>query len=187
MTPEALQPGDAVLVVDVQNDFIPGGALPVPDGAAVVNVLNQWIAVAHEKGVPVFASRDWHPADHISFEAQGGSWPPHCVQETEGAAFHPDLELPEEAVIVTKADTSEKDAYSAFDNTDLTSQLRALDVERVWVGGLALDYCVRASMLDALEAGFEVLLIPDATRAITPETGAEALDELREAGAVVNP
>ncbi|MEM1270100.1 MAG: nicotinamidase [Bacteroidota bacterium] len=177
--------GDALLIVDVQNDFIPGGSLAVPDGDAVVPVLNTWIEHATEAGIPVIASRDWHPADHVSFAEQGGLWPPHCVQDTAGADFHPDLRLPADAMIISKADTTEKDAYSAFEDTGLASTLKDLGVERVFVGGLALDYCVRASALDALENGFEVHLIPDGSRAIDEEAGAAFVQELSEQQAAV--
>lgn len=174
--------GDALLLVDVQNDFLPGGALAVPEGDAVIPVLNRWIDEAEQAGLPIVATRDWHPSDHVSFEVQGGPWPPHCVAGTEGAAFHPDLALPEDAVVVSKATTPDDEAYSGFDGTDLAAMLRALDVRRVWIGGLATDYCVRATALDAAEAGFEVTLIPDGHRGITPDTSEEAVREMAAAG-----
>lgn len=173
--------GDALLVVDVQNDFLPGGALAVPEGDAVVPVLNRWIREAEAAGVPVVATRDWHPADHVSFEAQGGPWPPHCVAGTPGAAFHPDLALPDDAVVVSKATEPGEEAYSGFDQTRLADTLRQRGVRRVWVGGLATDYCVRATALDAAEAGFEVALIPDGHRGIAPDTSAQALRDMTEA------
>lgn len=173
---------DALLLVDVQNDFLPGGALAVPEGDAVVPVLNRWIEVAERAGVPVIATRDWHPPDHVSFEAQGGPWPPHCVAGTEGAAFHPDLHLPDDAVVVSKATEPGAEAYSGFDGTDLAEMLRELGVRRVRVGGLATDYCVRATALDAAEAGFEVALIPGGHRGIADETTAEAERAMAEAG-----
>ena len=185
LSTDDLRVGDALLVVDVQNDFMPGGALPVPEGDEVVPVLNQWIEAALQKGLPVFASRDWHPADHVSFAERGGPWPPHCVQHTEGAAFHPDLYLPGDVIVVSKARTSDTDAYSAFDGTDLVEYLRDAGVERLWVGGLALDYCVRASVMDALDLGFEVVLIPEASRAIADDTAARARAEMREGGALL--
>ena len=179
---------DALLLVDVQNDFCPGGALAVADGDAVVPALNAWIAAARQGGARVFASRDWHPPDHLSFAARGGLWPPHCVQDTPGAAFHPDLELPDDAVIVTKADQSEREAYSAFDSGELAAQLRAAGIERLWVGGLATDYCVKASVLDATELpGLEVRVITNAIRAVdaAPGDGEAALEAMREAGATL--
>ena len=179
---------DALLLVDVQNDFCPGGALAVADGDAVVPALNAWIAAARQGGARVFASRDWHPPDHLSFAERGGIWPLHCVQDTLGAAFHPDLELPDDAVIVTKADTADREAYSAFDSGELAAQLRAAGIERLWVGGLATDYCVKASVLDATELpGLEVRVITNAIRAVdaAPGDGEAALEAMREAGATL--
>jgi nicotinamidase/pyrazinamidase len=182
-----LGPGDALLVVDVQNDFCPGGALAVREGDAVVSVLNQWIAEAQAEGVPVLASRDWHPRNHISFQDRGGPWPPHCIQGTWGAAFHPGLKLPPRVEIVSKAENPDKEAYSAFDGTGLAARLRAAKVKRVWIGGLTLDYCVRTSTLDAICEGFEVHVITDATRAVNvhPDDGQKALDEICKAGAIL--
>ena len=187
MNPPALSSSDALLIVDVQRDFCPGGALAVPDGDAVVPVLNQWIAAAQDAGAAVFASRDWHPPDHVSFQAQGGPWPSHCVAETDGADLHPELALPESATIIDKGTDAGHEAYSAFEGTDLAAKLRAAGSERLWVGGLALDYCVRASVLDARRiADLPVHLIPSATRAVEvqPGDGSRALDEMRSAGAV---
>ncbi len=178
-------PGDALLVVDVQRDFCPGGALPVPDGDTVVPVLNRWLAAAEEAAAPVVASRDWHPADHCSFEEQGGEWPAHCVRESPGAAFHPDLALPAHAVIVSKGTESDRDAYSAFDGTGLADDLRRGNVKRLWIGGLAQDVCVRATVLAACEHGFTTHLIPGASRPISEERGQAALREMAGAGAVV--
>ena len=182
-----LQPGDALLIVDVQNDFCPGGALAVPEGDAIIPVLNQWIAEAEAQRIPVFASRDWHPQNHISFKSRGGIWPPHCVQGTRGAAFHPDLRLPRDAEIVSKAEDPDKDSYSAFGGTNLAERLRRAGVKNLWVGGLAEDYCVRASALDAIKEGFNVHVIRDATRAVNvrPGDGQRALDEIRRAGGVL--
>ena len=178
---------DALLVVDVQNDFCGGGALEVPDGDAVVPVLNRWIEKASAAGIPVVASRDWHPEDHCSFEAQGGPWPPHCIRDTEGSAFHPDLRLPDDALIISKGKAVDRDNYSAFDETGLAQTLHDRGVERVWVGGLALDVCVQASVLDAREAGFETHLITDATRAVdvNPGDGDRAIEAMRAAGATI--
>ena len=187
MKPE-LMDGDAPLIVDVQNDFCPGGALAVGDGDAVVPVLNEWIAAAMEVAVPVIASRDWHPEDHVSFEGQGGPWPPHCVQGTSGAAFREDLRLPPTTIIATKGSDATKEAYSAFEGTELDRQLRELGVGRLWAGGLALDYCVKASALDAAATGdLEVAVILAATRAVdvNPGDGERAVAELRRAGITV--
>jgi nicotinamidase/pyrazinamidase len=178
-----LQHGDALIVVDVQRDFCPGGALPIERGHEVVPVLNRWIAAATEGGIPVYASRDWHPQRHLSFAESGGQWPPHCLQDSEGAHFHLDLKLPDSTVIVTKGVRLDRDQYSAFDETGLASELRKRDVKRVWVGGLAQDVCVRATVLDALREGFEAIVIADGTRPVTRAGGDEANEEMRRAGA----
>src|SRR5262245_33938838 len=183
----ALRKGDALLIVDVQNDFCPGGALAVAEGDKVVAVLNKWIEEATAAGVPVFASRDWHPPDHISFSERGGPWPPHCIQGTQGADFHPELKLPLNAQIISKADTPDKESYSAFGGTNLNALLRSAGVRRLWIGGLAQDYWVRDSALDAIREGFEVRVIVNATRAVNvnPDDGRRALAEIEEAGAVL--
>jgi nicotinamidase/pyrazinamidase len=182
-----LKAGDALLIVDVQNDFCPGGALAVSKGDEVVPILNRWIEEAGAAGVPVFASRDWHPANHISFKQRGGPWPPHCIRDTFGAAFHPDLKLPPDVEVISKAETSDADSYSAFGGTDLSERLRDVGVKRLWIGGLAQDYCVRASALDAIKEGFEVHLIVNATRAVNvkPDDGQRAIDEIKRAGGIL--
>jgi len=182
-----LQSGDALLIIDVQNDFCPGGSLAVPEGDKVVPALNEWIREARLRGVPVFASRCWHPAHHISFKERGGPWPPHCIQDTPGAAFHPDLNLPSETQIISKATSPDEDSYSAFGGTDLARRLRSANVKRVWIGGLAQDYCVRASALDSISEGLEVHLILNATRAVNvhPGDGQRALEEIRRAGGIL--
>lgn len=181
---------DALLIVDVQTDFCPGGALAVPGGDRVVPVLNRYLAAFERRGLPVFASRDWHPAETRHFEAGGGPWPPHCVAGTAGAAFHPDLALPETAVVVSKGTDPEDDGYSAFeaktpDGTVLEDALRRRGVGRLFVGGLATDYCVRATVLDAAARGFRPVLLLDAIRGIDVEPGdqARALDAMLRAGA----
>jgi len=180
---EALQSSDALLIVDVQIDFCPGGALPIDDGDAIVPPLNRWIAAAVAVRVPIFASRDWHPAGHLSFKESGGRWPPHCLQDSNGAAFHPDLQLPSSAILVTKGVRFDKDQYSAFDDTGLATELRKKGIRRVWIGGLAQDVCVRATVLGAREHGFEAVVIVDATRPVTCAGGESANDEMRRAGA----
>ena len=179
------EPSDALIIVDLQNDFCPGGALPVPDGDQIVPVVNRLIESAARAGVPVFASRDWHPPDHISFKTRGGVWPPHCVQGTQGAAFHPGLRLSETAVIISKGTEREKEAYSGFEGTDLAGRLRLARRTRLWIGGLAQDYCVKQTVLDARRLGFEVRLIRSATRPVDvrPGDGKRALEEMRLAGA----
>lgn len=182
---KAPRSGDALIIVDVQNDFLPGGALAVPDGGAVIPVLNAYIGAARKNGVPVFASRDWHPADHCSFKAQGGIWPPHCVAGTAGAAFAPTLELPAKVEVVSKAQSRDRDAYSAFEGTGLAETLRGAGIQRLLIGGLATDYCVLNTVRDAIRSGFEVLLLADAIRAVDvkPHDGDEALAEMLRLGA----
>ncbi len=179
-------PGDALLVVDVQNDFLPGGALGVADGDAVVPVLNGYLARFTAAGLPIFATRDWHPADHCSFTAQGGPWPAHCVQETRGAEFAPGLALPDAVSLVAKAIGTAKDSYSGFEDTGLAEELRAAGITRLLVGGLATDYCVLNTVLDGLREGFEVLLLVDAIRAVEvhPGDGDAAIARMAAAGAV---
>lgn len=183
--PDTLEKGDALLIVDVQNDFMPGGALPVPEGDAIVPIVNRWIEAARDANIPIYASRDWHPFNHVSFKEEGGPWPVHCVADTRGAAFHPDVNFKDDVIILNKAEKPDVEAYSAFQGTDLTERLRAAGIERLWIGGLALDYCVRASALDAANAGFDVHLILPAARAINEETRASAIEEMREAGVTV--
>jgi nicotinamidase/pyrazinamidase len=181
-TPNPLRAGDALVIVDVQRDFCPGGSLPIAEGDAVVPVLNGWIEDAEAAGVPVYASRDWHPPDHLSFKPQGGQWPVHCVQESEGATFHPDLRLPPDATIVTKGDRDDRDQYSAFDATGLADTLKRRGIGRVWIGGLAEDVCVRATALDAAKAGFDTQVITAATRPVTATGGETARTDMRAAG-----
>ena len=181
----SIEEGDALLIVDVQLDFCPGGALPVEDGDAVIPVLNAWTETAGEVGARVYASRDWHPSTHLSFSPHGGDWPPHCIQDTDGASFHPDLMIPTDVALVTKGTRFDKDQHSAFDDTGLADELKNHGVRRIWIGGLALDVCVRATALDARREGFEVHLIKAATRPVTPQGGADALEELRREGVIV--
>jgi nicotinamidase/pyrazinamidase len=180
---DLLRPGDALILVDVQVDFCPGGALPIERGDEVVPVLNRWIDAAVGVGAPVIASRDWHPRQHLSFVESGGRWPVHCVQDTAGARFHPGLRLPEASVLVTKGVRFDRDQYSAFDETGLGVELRKRNVRRLWIGGLAQDVCVRATVLDARREGLETIVISDATCPVTSEGGARANDEMRAAGA----
>ncbi len=182
----SFQPGDALIVVDVQPDFCPGGALPIARGDEVVPVLNQAIEEATHAGVPVFASRDWHPLGHPSFAERGGPWPPHCLQDTPGAAFHPDLRLPAGVRLVTKGTRFDKDQYSAFDDTGLAAELQREGIRRVWIGGLAEDDCVRATALDAVKAGLEVHVLAAGTRPVTAEGGAKTRNELRAAGVTID-
>ncbi|MFW6056084.1 MAG: isochorismatase family protein [Chloroflexota bacterium] len=176
------QNGDALLIIDVQNDFCPGGALPIEHGDEVVPVLNRWIDRAVAAGIPLYASRDWHPIGHVSFHEAGGQWPPHCIQDSGGAAFHPDLNLPDSTVKVTKGVRFDHDQNSAFDETGLEAKLRRDGVRRLFVGGLAQDVCVLATVLDGRKEGFDVVLIEDTTRPVTPQGGEKALQQMYAAG-----
>jgi len=176
--------GDALLIVDPQVDFCPGGTLPVPGGDGIFPAVNRASRI-----VPLtVASRDWHPPDHISFRAQGGPWPVHCVAGTPGAAFHRDLDTDRIAEVFSKGTNPGVEAYSAFDGTGLATWLRSHHIGRLYVGGLATDYCVRASVLDARRAGFDVVVLEDAIGAVevAPGDGERALEEMREAGAAVS-
>ena len=186
-TPAPPGPGDALLVVDVQNDFLPGGALAVNQGDQVVPVINRCVTRFARRGLAVVASRDWHPADHCSFQARGGTWPAHCVAGTEGAAFAPGLRLPDDVILVSKATTVDTDAYSAFEGTSLADDLRQRGVRRVIVTGLATDYCVLNTALDARREGFEVVVLADAVRAVDvePGDGERAMARMVETGCVV--
>lgn len=181
-----------LLVVDVQNDFCPGGALPVADGDEVVPVLNEYVRHFRRVGEHVYYSRDWHPPRTAHFREWGGAWPPHCVQHTAGAEFHPSLDVRPEGVIVSKGMDPNQDSYSAFQGLDadgrpLAESLRARGVRSLFVGGLATDYCVKCSVVDAVRNGFEAVVLVDAVRGIDVTAGdvARALDEMRGEGARV--
>jgi nicotinamidase/pyrazinamidase len=182
-----MRQGDALLIVDVQNDFCPGGALAVPGGDEVVPILNRWIEEAQRHNIPIYVTRDWHPARHVSFKERGGPWPPHCVQGTPGAAFHPGLRLPSNVEILSKGYDPDEDHYSAFGGTGLKEKLKQAGIKRLWIGGLTQDYCVRETSLDALREGFEIHVIVHGTRAVNvnPDDGRRALEDIRRAGAIL--
>jgi len=185
-----MQAKDALIIVDVQNDFCPGGALAVAGGDEVVPALNPVIERFAGAGLPIIATRDWHPEKTSHFKTHGGPWPVHCVQGTRGAEFHGDLKLGN-AVVLSKGMTADEDSYSGFQATDpsgrrLATLLRHQGVERILVGGLATDYCVKHTVLDGLREGFKVVLLGDSIRAVNlePHDGALAIDEMVRAGAV---
>ena len=179
------QPGDVLLVTDIQNDFLPGGSLAVAGGDEVVPVLNRYIDAFVARGQPVYATRDWHPERHCSFQAQGGPWPVHCVAGTHGADFADALALPRDATIISKATMPDREAYSSFQGTHLDSVLRAAGIRRLFVGGLTTDYCVLHTVRDARRFGYEVLLLSDAIRAVDvrPGDGQRAEAEMAGLGA----
>lgn len=188
-----MRPQRAVLVVDVQNDFCPGGALAVARGDEVVSVLNTVIERLVGEGAAVYASRDWHPQVSTHFNTYGGPWPVHCVAGTRGAEFHPALRLPQGTLVITKGNESGADGYSAFEGrtaagTTLGDELRNRGVEHLIVGGLATDYCVRASVLDARKAGLIVTVLADAIRGVEATHGdsEKAIAEMQAAGALVS-
>ena len=188
-----MQAKDALVIVDVQNDFCPGGALAVAGGDRVVPVLNRYIEKFKQSHLPIFATRDWHPEKTSHFKPFGGPWPPHCIQGTHGAAFHSQLALPADAVIVSKGAEPDEDSYSGFHGKDpsgarLADLLRRLGVKRLFVGGLATDYCVKHTVLDGLREGFEVVLLNDAVRGVERQPGdsEKAIAEMLSAGAEAN-
>lgn len=177
--------GDALLIVDPQVDFLPGGSLGVPQGDAVLAPIHRLIDLYRTRGLPVYVSRDWHPALHCSFTDQGGPWPVHCVAGSDGARFAPGLQL-DDAIVVSKATTVDVDAYSAFNGTGLADTLRERGIRRLVVCGLATDYCVLNTVLDGMAAGFEVLLATEAIRAVNvnADDGDRALVRMLDGGAI---
>lgn len=180
-------PTDALIVTDVQVDFCPGGALGVRGGDEIVPIVNKLIPRFEH----VVYTRDWHPADHVSFsdkpEFVDKSWPVHCVQDTPGAQFHPDLHVPEGAWIVSKGTHPEREAYSAFEGTDLAKELERRAIDRIFVCGIATDYCVKNTVLDARRIGLQAVLVEDAVRGVDvpPGSAQKAIDEMKEAGVQV--
>lgn len=177
---------DALIIVDLQRDFCPGGALPVPEGDRIVPVVNRYIEKFSSLKLPVVATRDWHPPNHCSFKEFGGTWPPHCVKNTEGASFHPYLKLPGEAKIISKATSRFREAYSGFEGTKLRNFLRRLKRRRLFICGLATDYCVKSTVLDALRFGFITFLLLDGVKGvdINPGDSMKAIDEMLSKGAI---
>jgi nicotinamidase/pyrazinamidase len=175
-------PGDALVVVDVQRDFLPGGSLAVPRADEILAPLERAVARFSVERLPIFATRCWHPPDHCSFREQGGPWPVHCVRGTEGARFGMDLSA---ATVISKGSDRRRDAYSGFDHTDLAARLREAGAHHVFLGGLATEYCVFATASGALDHGFAVSLLVDGIRDIDEQAGARAVAELRTRGALV--
>ncbi len=162
---------DALLITDIQKDFMPGGALPVEGGDEIIPVLNAYERRFEDAKAHIFASRDWHPINHVSFKTQGGPWPPHCVQGTEGAKFSPDLKLPDGVAVISKATNPEHESYSVFDGTSFAHELKMCETKRLFIGGLATDYCVLNTVLDARKLGYVTVVLADATLGINLEPG----------------
>lgn len=174
-TPVHLDSGDALIIIDVQNDYLPGGVLGVARGRDAIPVINEYIGRFDDNHLQIFALRDWHPEKHCSFQAQGGRWPMHCVADTFGAAFPDELALPADALVLPKGEDLDKDACSAFNGTRLLRHLREFEIERLFIGGLAANDCLLATIRDAVSHGFEVFLLEDATRPAITEPGVQRL------------
>jgi nicotinamidase/pyrazinamidase len=185
-----LQTGDTLSVTDVQNDFLPGGVLGVPDGDRIIPPLNRIIALFLKDNLPLFFTRDWHPPDHCSFQKQGGPWPPHCVRDTPGADFSSELNIPAGAIIISKGTQKDGEQYSTFYGRDAAGHtqrnlMKKFGVRRIFIAGLATDYCVLNSVKDALAGGYEVSVFVDAVRAVdvNPGDGQRAVEEMIRGGA----
>ena len=184
--------GSALLIEDVQNDFCSGGALAVPGGDEVVPVLNKYIGMFRDQGLPIFASRDWHPEESSHFSSHGGIWPVHCVQGSEGARFHPALKLPDSVVVISKGMDPAEDGFSSFEaacekGLSFSESLAERGVSHIYIGGLATDYCVKYTVLEALKSGYSVTLLIDAVRGVDlkPGDAESAVREMVQAGAAV--
>jgi nicotinamidase/pyrazinamidase len=179
-----LKDKDALIVVDLQNDFLPGGALAVPHGDQIIEPIQKLLQHFQEANLPVFATRDWHPRNHCSFQEQGGPWPPHCIAGTWGAEFPKSFRLPPNAVVFSKATTPQKDAYSGFDGTELPSLLKSQNITHVFICGLATEYCVLNTVRDAKKHGLEVYLVIPAIHAIAlkPTDESQALSQMEALG-----
>jgi nicotinamidase/pyrazinamidase len=178
--------GDALVIVDVQYDFLPGGALAVPHSDQILPVLNRYIGVFEQRRLPIYMTRDWHPPNHCSFQEYGGPWPTHCVAGSRGAAFSEELKFNSPTTVVSKATTPERECYSDFGTTNFEADLRAKGISRLFVGGLATDYCVFNTVKDALALDFKTLLLRDAIRGVNvePDDSEKAEQEMLRLGAV---
>ena len=178
--------GDALLVIDIQNDFLPGGRLAVTEGDQVIPVMNSYIDCFIQRQLPVFATRDWHPKNHGSFINQGGPWPEHCIAGSTGAEFARGLHLPATVPVFSTGIEVENDGYSGFENPDLNKQLQQFGVSRLFIGGLATDYCVLKTVCDALDLNYQVLLLADAIRAVNVHShdGEQAINKMILKGAI---
>ena len=185
-----MKPKKALLIVDVQNDFCPAGALAVPQGDSIVPVINKYIRYFTGKKLPILATRDWHPVKTVHFKDFGGVWPVHCIQNTPGAAFHPDLKLPKDAILLYKGMDPQGDSYSSFFAQDLSGQyllnlLQRMGISEIYICGLATDYCVKFTALDALKYKFKVRVLIDAIKGVNlkPDDSEKALNKIIKMGA----
>lgn len=189
MSQITVQSGDALVLVDVQNDFLPGGSLAVPGADQVIDPLNRWLSRFSRARLPVFATRDWHPPDHCSFVERGGPWPPHCVPGSPGAGFAAELQLPADppVTIINKGTSADADAYSGFEGTNLHTSLQVVGARRLFVGGLATDYCVLNTVRDACQLGYAVIVLERAIRPVEVRAGdgARAIATMIASGATV--
>lgn len=178
----------ALVIADLQNDFCPGGALQVREGDKIVPIVNRYIELFMAAGLQVYVTRDWHPTETIHFKEFGGKWPPHCIQSTKGAEFHPDMNVPEDSITITKGDSADKDGYSCFDGHDDMGRsfervLKENGIDHLYIGGLATDYCVLQTALDALKTGFKVTVLLDAVKGVDADDSERAINEMIDSGA----
>ncbi|MEM3637414.1 MAG: isochorismatase family protein [Conexivisphaerales archaeon] len=171
----------ALLVIDMQNDFMDGGVLAVPGSTSIVPVINRYMEIFHNNHLPIYATRDWHPPDHISFRERGGPWPPHCIRFTEGAAFFNKLRFPDETEVISKAMKPDEEAYSGFQGTDLALKLRKENVTNIFIAGVATEYCVFSTAMDGLKNGFKVFLLGDAVKGINESDSDSAVSKMKAA------
>ncbi len=177
---------DVLIITDMQKDFLPGGALPIKEGDLLLPVINEYITIFKSTKAKIIASRDWHPPNHMSFIQHGGPWSPHCVQGSEGAQFHPGLKLPDDVFVVSKATDPKREAYSVFDDTGLNEQLTVWGITRIFICGVATDYCIVNSTLDARKLGFDVVVLSDGTRGLDVKPGDvdEAFQTMADVGSM---
>lgn len=184
---ESIASGDALLIVDMQNDFLPGGSLAVSGSEQIIPVINRYIEKFNSHRNPIYLTRDWHPPDHFSFKPQGGPWPVHCVAGSHGAEFSASLSLPEKFEVVSTGFLRDLEGYSGFEETDLQARLERAGIRRLFVAGLATDYCVLNTVIEALKLGYTVFLLQDAVRAVNvdPGDGDKALGAMMQQGAIL--
>ncbi|MCX7758799.1 MAG: nicotinamidase [bacterium] len=175
----------ALVVIDMQNDFLPGGSLEIPNSDTIIPVVNEYIKFFEGMGLTVVYTRDWHPENHISFRENGGRWPKHCVQNTRGSEFHPHVYLPKNYLVISKAFYPDLEAYSGFQDTELNQKLQEMGVKNLFVCGVATDYCVLNTVLDAINLGYKVFLLIDAVKGVdlNPNDSEDAVKKMVSAGA----